>query len=89
MSGTIMLDLVKCYEYISHNLLWLLGFLWDAPVRLLVLALEIYSAPRVIVLGQAYSRQVESSCRLTAGSRFANRFLKLVLLLPADFLQQR
>eukprot|EP00973_Karenia_brevis_P059268 8250120-Karenia_brevis.AAC.1 len=89
VSGTSVIDLAKAYEHIGLNLLWLLSVFWQCPLDLVALALEAYSAPRALKVGQAHSRLVQTSKGLPAGSKYANRFLKVILILPMDLLLSR
>ena len=53
------------------------------------MALESYMCVRYVTLDGAYGWGVVTIQWLVAGSKFANRFLKRLLVLPLDWLQTR
>ena len=86
VSTTLLTDLAKAYEKVHLNLLWLLGVAMHMPLVALMLALENYYGIRYIRIEEACSEGTQTIVGLIAGSKFANRFLKLVLLLPIDWI---
>ena len=85
VSATLLTDLAKAYEKVHLNLLWLLGVMMDMPLVVLMLALENYYGVRYLRLEEACSEGTRTIVGLVAGSKFANRFLLMVLLLPIDW----
>ena len=85
VSTTLVTHLAKAYEKVHLNLLWLLGVITGMPLVVLMLALENYFGIRYIRLETACSDGTRTIVGLVAGSKFANRLLKLVLVLPIDW----
>ncbi|CAK0882115.1 unnamed protein product [Prorocentrum cordatum] len=83
-AATMLADLAKCYEKVSHERMWWLAAWWDGPLEVVALALESFAFGRVIRLGEACSAEVLSSTALPAGSRFAPTFLRFYLMLCLD-----
>jgi hypothetical protein len=88
-SGTALLDLAKAYEYVSLNMLWTAAIFWGCPLDIIGLALELYAAPRRIQSGGAFSDAFATMCGLPAGSKYANKLLKILLRLPLDIVGLR
>ncbi|CAK0894942.1 unnamed protein product, partial [Prorocentrum cordatum] len=78
-SLTALMDLEKAYEYVALNLIWILGMVQQAPMSVLALSLESYAFPRAVRKGQAVADAICTHVGLPAGSKYANRFLKIVL----------
>ncbi|CAK0811655.1 unnamed protein product [Prorocentrum cordatum] len=78
-SITALMDLEKAYEYVALNLIWILGMVQQAPMSVLALFLESYAFPRAVRKGQAVADLICTHVGLPAGSKYANRFLKMVL----------
>ena len=86
---TAQIDLVKAYEYVGLNLIWRAARMLRAPLDIVALSLQAFSAPRAIKVGGAFSVAVRTTNGLPAGSKFANRFLKIILFWPLDTMQRR
>ena len=86
VSTTLLTDLANAYATVRLNLLWLLAVATRMPLAVVMLALESYYATRCVRIEGILSRGVRTIIGLVAGSRFANRFLKLVLMWPMDWL---
>ena len=86
VSTTVLTDLAKAYEKVKLNLLWLLAVATGMPQVVVMLALENYYGMRYFRIDSAYSMGVRTMRGLVAGSKFANRFLKLMLVMPLDWL---
>ena len=78
-SVTGLMDLEKAYEYVSLNLLRIMAWVQNAPLSVIALALESYSADRTVKKEQAMSNLVATLQGLPAGSKYANRMLKMLL----------
>ena len=77
--AVVALDLEKCYETIGLEVIWLIGMVLGFPRDILDMALRMFAAPRVIVKEQACSEPAENYNSLPAGSRLANRIVKMLL----------
>ncbi|CAK0855147.1 unnamed protein product, partial [Prorocentrum cordatum] len=71
-------DLVMCFEYVTHELVWKAGSRWGNRLTLKVV-LRIYAMVRRIVLDGCYTRGRRWARGIVAGSRFAPLCLNMVL----------
>ncbi|CAK0841362.1 unnamed protein product [Prorocentrum cordatum] len=78
-SLTALVDLEKAYEYVALNLIWIFGLVQHAPMSVLALSLESYAFPRAVRKGHAVADAICTYVGLPAGSKYASRFLKIVL----------
>ena len=58
MSATALMDLVKCYEQVSHNWLWVAAIVFQLDLQLMRLVLSIMANPRAIVINEAVSKGI-------------------------------
>ena len=75
-----LLDLVKAFETVPHDMLVAAAKLRGYPLRLLRLSLEAYRLQRVVGVDGAFSKRIRATRGITAGSGFATAELKLLLL---------
>ncbi|CAK0813185.1 unnamed protein product, partial [Prorocentrum cordatum] len=77
-------DLVRCFEYVTHELVWKAGSRWGFNRLILKVVLRIYAMVRRIVLDGCYTRGRRWARGIVAGSRFAPLCLKMVLYMELD-----
>ena len=78
--GQLLLDLVKCFERVPHDVLVREAAAVGYPLPLLRLALAAYKQPRVIAINGVYSAPLVAERGITAGSALATSELRVVLL---------
>ena len=79
-----MYDLVKAYEMVPPENVWMAGLKLHFPPDILRLELEAFAAARTVVVGHAFADPVQSRSALVAGGSFATDCLFLVLADPCD-----
>ena len=77
--ATLLADLRKCYDHISHSVLAARGGGCGFPIAILRLSLLTYSWSRRLQLQGAFSRVIWPSRSIIAGSCFATYQLKVAL----------
>ena len=77
-------DLVKCFEYVTHAMVWHAGLHWGFNRVVLKVVLRIYAMVRRIVLDGSYTVGRRWGRGIVAGSRFAPFCLKLVIFMELD-----
>ncbi|CAK0823664.1 unnamed protein product, partial [Prorocentrum cordatum] len=70
-------DLVKCFEYVTHEKVWQAGARSGFNTVILKMVLRIYSMTRRIVLDSAYAEGPRWARGIVAGSRLAPLCLKM------------
>ena len=78
--AAILWDLSKCYENVSHSLLWRTGVDFGYPLALLRMSIRSYRAPRLLSVDSLVSQPMRASRSIVAGSAFATFELKLYML---------
>ena len=84
-----LLDLVKAFETVPHDVLVRAAHAKGYPLPLLRLCLAAYRLQRAIGVDGIYSRKVVATRGITAGAGFAALELRLLLLDLMQILQQR
>ncbi|CAK0863906.1 unnamed protein product, partial [Prorocentrum cordatum] len=77
-------DLVKCFEYVTHEKVWQAGTRSGFNAVILDMVLRIYSMTRRIVLDNAYTEGSRWARGIVAGSRLAPLCLKMVIFGELD-----
>jgi len=80
-----LLDLVKAFEKVPHDLLIRAASKHGYSPWLLRLSLAAYRLPRTIGVDGTFSRCIQAVCGITAGSVFATTELRLILLDAIDY----
>ena len=75
-----LLDLTKAFETIPHQRLWEMAQQKGYPMKVLRLALAAYRMPRAVVADGVYSRKIQATRGITAGSGTATAELRLLIL---------
>ncbi|CAK0860300.1 unnamed protein product, partial [Prorocentrum cordatum] len=77
-------DLVKCFEYVTHEKVWQAGTRSGFNTVILEMVLRIYSMTRRVVLDNAYTEGSRWARGIVAGSRLAPLCLKMVIFGELD-----
>ncbi|CAK0805345.1 unnamed protein product, partial [Prorocentrum cordatum] len=77
-------DLVKCFVYVTHAMVWHAGLHWGFNRVVLKVVLRIYAMVRRIVLDGSYTVGRRWGRGIVAGSRFSPFCLKLVIFMELD-----
>ena len=83
-AATIMFDLTKAYELLTHRMVAVRILNAGVPMRYGRWCLLSYAAPRVLRLGQAYSTTSQINTSIVAGCSGATFLLRAVLLATVD-----
>ena len=86
--GQSLLDFVKAFEMVSHDRLWDAAKRRQYPLAVLRLALAAYRMPRSISCDGVYSRLIEATRGITAGSGTATAELRNLVLDLLDILAE-
>ncbi len=78
--GAVLLDLVKAFEKVPHQMVIVAAKKHGYPLWLLRLSLDAYRMARTVVIDGACSRLVTASRGITAGSGFATEELCCLML---------
>ena len=81
-----LLDLAKAFETIPHQRLWQMAEKRGYPLKVLGLALAAYRLPRAVSADGVYSRLIQATRGITAGSGTATAELRLLILQLLDVL---
>ncbi len=86
---SILWDLEAFFERIDRQRLYRRAAATGFPLPVLRLALDMYSAPKVLVMGKRIAREVWPTAGVGAGCGIACTLVKLYTLLPMDALMAR
>ena len=86
---SLLLDLVKCYDLVSHPAVLAQAIALNFPLAVLRLSLAAYGAHRRITLRGAVSREVQAMRGVAAGCGQATTLLKVLLMQLLDNLSER
>ena len=75
-----LIDPEKAFERVPYRHLIAAATEWNYPLALLRMAISIYKAPRRVGIGGVFGEGLRAKRGITAGSAFATRELKLLLL---------
>ena len=81
-SAQVLLDLVKAFEQIKHDVLLEAAIKYDFPLWQLKLQVELFRAPRWLAIGQCFAPPVVAHQAILPGDGWATSLLKLALLGP-------
>jgi hypothetical protein len=82
--GTVLLDLIKCFENIALAHVWLWGRHWGVPSRLLRVMCGVFAFQRRLVVEGSHSLPLQTCTAIVAGSTFSCAILHIVLIWPCD-----
>ena len=82
-----LLDLTKAFETVPHQRLWEMAQQKGYPLKVLRLALAAYRLPRAIGADGVYSRKIQATRGITAGSGTATAELRILILQLLDILE--
>ena len=78
--AAVLIDLEKAFERVPHRHLLAAAVEWKYPLVLLRMALTIYKVTRHVGIGGTVGQGVRARRGITAGSAFATRELRMLLL---------
>ena len=78
--GQSMLDLVKAFDKVRHDVLAAAAKKHNYCLWVLRLALAAYRAPRAVGVGGIYSRLIIATCSITAGAGGATTQLRVLMI---------
>ena len=82
--GQVLLDLVKAFETVRHDRLIDGALRLGYPLKMLKLSIDAYMLSRRVMIGGAFSREVQPGRGIGAGSGLATTELKLIMIIVAD-----
>jgi hypothetical protein len=88
-SGSVLVDIRKCFEFVNHLALYREAAFQDYPWQLLRLEIRAFRSERRCRLGQTYSTARWASRSIVAGAGGATTLLRVLTLRGLDAAQQR
>jgi ribonuclease HI len=83
-SAAVLVDLVKAFEMVRLELVWMAGLRLHFPPTVLRLTLESFAFARALVLSGAVADDVHTLSAILAGGSYATDALYMVLMGPCD-----
>ena len=86
-TASVLVDLVKAFEMIRLEIVWLMGIRLGFNPVILRLCLEAFAFARRLVIAGSYSGVVKTLSAILAGGSFATDAMYIVLIGPCDQLK--